>query len=296
MNIPRKHAFTLIELLVVIAIISILAAILFPVFNRVRENARRASCQSNLKQMALAIHQYTQDYDERMPLPYRAKVGTESPKAAYPQGSDEFNYFTWADGVEPYIKSTQVLYCPSDSVRRYVSGDKHGQISYGMNNFLSGYEGTIANGPRVSVGNQNDVSTRSLWPGQSLAAIVSPTGKILISEVYKGSSYAGPVLKPMESGFSGGIYYSWPLSMDIDDSTPWGASVLATWNKKGRHFGGVNIAFVDGHVKWMSGQTVGLMFHDVGTCSKGICVGMGGNTHGTDEFIRFWNPGTDSPY
>src|SRR6476661_4616633 len=65
----KANGFTLIELLVVIAIIAILAAILFPVFSRARENARRASCQSNLKQIGLAFHQYTQDYDERLPLP-----------------------------------------------------------------------------------------------------------------------------------------------------------------------------------------------------------------------------------
>src|SRR5690349_4775228 len=63
-----RSGFTLIELLVVIAIIALLAAILFPVFARARENARRASCQSNLKQIGLGIMQYTQDYDDRLPV------------------------------------------------------------------------------------------------------------------------------------------------------------------------------------------------------------------------------------
>src|SRR5688572_3103121 len=71
----RRFAFTLIELLVVIAIIALLAAILFPVFARARENARRASCQSNLKQLGLGFAQYVQDFDEKMPGIYNGATG-----------------------------------------------------------------------------------------------------------------------------------------------------------------------------------------------------------------------------
>ena len=63
----RTRAFTLIELLVVIAIIAILAAILFPVFARARESARRSNCLSNLKQIGVAFQLYAQDYDETYP-------------------------------------------------------------------------------------------------------------------------------------------------------------------------------------------------------------------------------------
>jgi prepilin-type N-terminal cleavage/methylation domain-containing protein/prepilin-type processing-associated H-X9-DG protein len=96
-----NNGFTLIELLVVIAIIAILAAILFPVFARARENARRSSCQSNLKQLGLGIMQYTQDYDERMPAS-TANNGGDGGKALY-------NY------INPYVKSLQIFKCPSDS-------------------------------------------------------------------------------------------------------------------------------------------------------------------------------------
>lgn len=97
MKKSHKSAFTLIELLVVIAIIAILAAILFPVFARARENARRASCQSNNKQIGIAVMQYLQDYDERY-----MKVD-----------HDAVPPYEWFDPLQPYIKSTQVFQCPS---------------------------------------------------------------------------------------------------------------------------------------------------------------------------------------
>lgn len=99
--IKIRLGFTLIELLVVVAIIAILASILFPAFARARENARRASCQSNLKQIGLGIQQYTQDYDERFP--------------AIDAGTGVANNPGWAFAVQPYIKSEQIFQCPSDS-------------------------------------------------------------------------------------------------------------------------------------------------------------------------------------
>src|SRR5437868_2335727 len=106
-NSYTRKAFTLIELLVVIAIIAILAAILFPVFGRARENARRSSCQSNMKQLGIGFLQYNQDYDEKYPVGafnYNLPVTTGTSGPA-----------TWDYVLQPYLKSSQILTCPSDT-------------------------------------------------------------------------------------------------------------------------------------------------------------------------------------
>ena len=104
MSRTSKQGFTLIELLVVIAIIAILAAILFPVFARVRENARRSACQSNLKQIGLGLAQYVQDNDERLP-----GVGIDN--AA----------ISWKTRIFSYINNKQVFVCPSTGYKSSTS-------------------------------------------------------------------------------------------------------------------------------------------------------------------------------
>jgi len=96
-----RKGFTLIELLVVIAIIAILAAILFPVFARARENARRTSCLSNLKQLGLGVQMYSQDYDEHVPPAYQYNGPTTD------------DLYSWMALIMPYVKSSQVCVCPS---------------------------------------------------------------------------------------------------------------------------------------------------------------------------------------
>lgn len=117
-----RRGFTLIELLVVIAIIAILAAILFPVFAKAREKARQSSCQSNLKQLGLAILQYVQDYDERFPLGL-TPVGTA--------------YQTTMELVMPYAQNTQIALCPSAAQADLdFTSIGAGRYSYGINDRL----------------------------------------------------------------------------------------------------------------------------------------------------------------
>jgi prepilin-type N-terminal cleavage/methylation domain-containing protein/prepilin-type processing-associated H-X9-DG protein len=126
-SLSRKNrGFTLIELLVVIAIIAILAAILFPVFARARENARRASCQSNLKQITLGWIQYTQDHDEFV-VPFTSTGATG--------GIAHF----WTSALQPYLKSTQIYTCPSKS---------RSNVSYTYNNEVARASQTTPVGPR----------------------------------------------------------------------------------------------------------------------------------------------------
>lgn len=213
------RGFTLIELLVVIAIISILAAILFPVFARARENARRASCQSNLKQISLGILMYVQDYDEHLPM-YRVPAGSTD-YAARPYG--------WADAIQPYVKSIQLLQCPSDSGAYTEVPSTAGYTDYAYNLWMGGW------GPT------------SKGSGMSLSQLTQPTLTIMNIDYTTGNSSSYSVGNSSTGdGSSTCGYYGNP---DCGDGLARISSASSV-----RHLGGTNVAFADGHVKWIKAR------------------------------------------
>ena len=250
------RAFTLIELLVVIAIIALLAAILFPVFARARENARKSSCANNLKQIGLGFQQYSQDYD-----------------GMTPGSSSAGGNASWPSLLMPYIKGEQIFACPSGettpsirsdlmpaSTRAYCGTSSNGDgsstaekklslgLSYGVNaitvgttftNFTTmGFTGTIntpgANGPKcgyVTPGNTTTV-------GLNDADVEDPAGTIRVFD-----SMAGTV------GATTCAHGNSIRAISAEDRTD--RTLNDTTSKVARrHFEGFNAMYGDGHVKY----------------------------------------------
>lgn len=243
----RAHAFTLLELLVVVAIIALLASILFPAFSRARENARRSSCLSNLKQIGLGIAQYTQDYDEY--LPYSGSTATGG---------------RWPNKIGPYIKNTSIFVCPSYTDFKPVS-------NFLYENAATGWRG---NGSTYAINvNFSDYESNTI-KSRHLAEIVDTVNSSIIAETGVLTLNGNALLSSPDNldpttwnnyinkadlvvPYKGNSDWQWmpPTSWDGGQAFYTFAGYDSNNNNMRRpvprHFNGLNVAYCDGHAKWI---------------------------------------------
>jgi len=224
-----RGGFTLIELLVVIAIIAILAAILFPVFSKVREKARQISCLNGVRQIGLALAMYVQDYDELLP---RIWYGVSSTQQLY----------YWMDALLPYIKSPNFFSsCPSKTFGDWTPSNFIPPTSYARTNVAFAANALYSQVQDATDGQPTTPPFRETTV--SLTQIVIPASTIALGD---GSGYyiaysAHKLQTAVELDPPFSFNWTYP---NIGRTTDQARFV-------GRHFAGANWAFCDGHAKWM---------------------------------------------
>ncbi len=240
----KKKGFTLIELLVVIAIIAILAAILFPVFSRAREQARKTTCLSSMKQLGQAIQMYIQDWDERFPL-----LGCWGCGGGANANDPMFSVHA---KIQPYLKNITVYDCPSADTSDVVAQGNLGR----MRNPLDRYLGSMGwPCPVEWAGHWIDVGFNywivAFWDFSYIkrgGGGIPPIGGIPLS--------AMPT--PAETVVAGDSVTMHGCAPQVVWANACGAQCYPDrqTDENARHTGGSNLVFADGHAKWLAWRTI----------------------------------------
>ncbi len=250
---PKERGFTLIELLCVVAIISILAAILFPVFAQAREKARQTTCLSNDRQMGLAMMQYVTDYDEQFP----SGLGVS-------EGERMWAGEGWAGQCFPYHRSPGIFRCLSDA--QGAANEPNYVVSYGYNINL------------VAIPGEWDDYYSAPPPGIAQSALNSPARSVLLFEVTgvlanvaisrEGAdpgSVPGRNYSASGNGLDNRLYAQrdWSTRTENQYATgylggrlPPNPNLTQFASPTGRHSNGSNFLLSDGHARWLLGANV----------------------------------------
>jgi len=244
----RKRGFTLIELLVVIAIIAILAAILFPVFSRAREQARQTACLSNAKQIGTALMMYAQDWDESFPfwIAWCADGNCANGLSA------SWNSLFWTEQLLPYVKNKDVFKCPSDNRtggwRETCWACCHGRYDNSLPRSSYGYNETMLNGGYMYWG--------CSYGCNKLARLIAPAETVILADSTDSCFY--PYATEREKGVGIRIAFpNWTNEPAIQCGCP---PKVVDWNyaiaNLARHNGGNILIFGDGHAKWYKADQI----------------------------------------
>ncbi len=255
----RQGGFTLVELLVVVAVITILAVLLTPVLAQAREKARQARCMSNLRQIAVAMALYVDDNAETYPRDVtRCSDGPASDPCS------QWNPHQRLEArLQPYLKDTAVFACPSATTPPAVWDAARGVCTFGDWGYpeFFCFPGDTRRGKPLSYGWNELVFSLCVTPsgggcdapGIALAAVAEPAGKLMVADSRE------PLLDPMVAAFAnypgaspfyaGNVGRFWP-----EFPAPTAPEPPIVPALHARHQQGQNVAFLDGHVRWMPYQ------------------------------------------